>query len=112
MMDFIERLRARHEHVRRRVAVAAGGAAGGIALVGWLTIVATYGLLPESASYASDDLSNIRSALENAGENAPNLAGVAGAVSAGTADGLTVIETKTSSTLSGEGTDERTVIPF
>ena len=112
MMDFIERLRAKPEHVRRRFAIAAGSAAGGIVLMGWLTMVVTYGLLPDDASYASDDLSTIRTALENVGENAPSLAGVAGVLSTGNGGDLTVIETKTSSTLSEAGTDERTVIPF
>ena len=97
--------------MRRRVAVAVGGAASGVVLVAWLTVIATYGLLPDTASYASDDISDIRTALENATENAPNLAGVVGATMAADTGGLTVIETRTSSTLSREG-DERAVIPF
>ena len=111
MRDFIETLRAKPEHIRRRIArLAAAGVTGAVAFL-WAVAIVTSGALaiggfdraPELTSTFSERASGTASALSAAasmfsGEKPQ--------------EGIEVVEAESSSTLDAPLQDERTVIPF
>ena len=107
ILDFIERQRARPEQVRRRMSYVAAGGASGIIAVAWLVALFTNGFFPAATPSI-------------AGEQAPDALQQAAAVhaalpsdtSSAQDSSLSVIETKTSSTLDEKPSGTATVLPF
>ncbi len=106
--DRIEHLKAKPEHVRRRVALLSAGGVAGLVLVGWAVVLTTSGTLAlNNTQTAEPDFGSVQ-------EINRSLAGAAASFSSvvsgeGT---LSAVETKASSTLDQEDPGEATVIPF
>ncbi len=112
MQDFIERLRAKPEHVRKQIAMGTATALTGLVAVGWLGALVAGGTL---ALTPTSEESVLASESEESGF--VSLLGAAGAAvgATSTEPELNVIESNTSSTLDNRAvqqTDTRTVIPF
>ncbi|MCI0597848.1 hypothetical protein L0Y34_02150 [Candidatus Parcubacteria bacterium] len=112
MRDYIERLRTKPEHERRRIALGASLSLTALVCAGYVIALVSSGTLAfESASSEGLD---IRTAVEGAGDDFSSFAGAAAALERGFQEGeIQVIETRASSTFpAGEVLDNRTVIPF
>lgn len=122
VVQHIERLREKPEHVRH--AIAFGVAAGVTSLValGWITAMATSGSLALKSSAAVEEVgaagSDVSEAVEESTSAFSNLVGAAGAALGATSTeaALRVIETRTTSTLDSQqkpaNDTDKTVIPF
>lgn len=112
MMDFIERLRAKPEHVRHRIALGASAGATGLVAIAWFGALATSNAFTISPSVPGDV--ELAAALNETSQSANSLMGAAGFLnaSARNEDGISVVDTQASSTIETPTTDERTVIPF
>ena len=112
MQDFIERLRAKPEHVRKQIAMGTAAGLTGIVALGWLGGLVAGGTL--ALAPAGDDATVATDSKQNGFEELLGAAGAAvGATS--TPNELNVVETKTTSTLDNrmnQQADTRTVIPF
>ncbi|HWH07048.1 MAG TPA: hypothetical protein VNU47_00790 [Candidatus Paceibacterota bacterium] len=121
MLDFIERLRTKPEHVRKQFAVVAASALTALVAVGWA------GALVTNASFALKSQNEGASLAEATGTFGESMAearsgfsgllGAAGVAGTGQSNepALTIVDTKTSSTLDTQMSapeDTRTVIPF
>lgn len=120
MFDFIERLRAKPEHVRRRIAFGTAAGLTGVVTIGWMAaLVAGNAFILTPNQDAPTLADSLKPLSENANETQSNIFGLLGAAGAATDTkapaSLTIIETDTSSTLDVAQTptsDNRTVIPF
>jgi hypothetical protein len=117
MLDLIHRLRSRPLPVRRRIALATSGAATALVALAWLTASVALGSFslstPGQASVAADlgdtfSQARAQTASVIAGVSAPAPA----ATSAPSSGGLTVVQTKTASSLAQVDPSSRTIIPF
>ncbi|MBU0749969.1 hypothetical protein KKH15_00435 [Patescibacteria group bacterium] len=113
MQDFIERLRAKPEHVRKQIAIATSGVLTGLVAVGWLASLVAGGTL---ALKASDTVAEPAGNIAEQQNGFESLLGAAGSFAGVTTEDpeLTVLESRTSSTLdrNQQEVDTRTVIPF
>lgn len=111
MRDFIETLRAKPEHVRRRIALAAAaGVTATVALL-WIVALMTSGALALNAPPRTSEIA--ASFSERASGTASALSAAASLFS-GTqpSEGIEVVEVESSSTLDAPVPEERTIIPF
>lgn len=107
MMDFIERLRAKSDKTRKRIALfTASGATGLVALM-WLVVFTSSGALSRSAGTEGGRIKSAFSEAEGA-----SLLGAIGSLSTHEDGSLQVVGTSASSTAEVEAQDDRTVIPF
>lgn len=118
MQDFIERLRAKPEHERRRIALAASGTMTGLIAVMWFGAVVASGTLAldngDTANSEAAEAPRYDRALAEAQNGFSQMFAAVGAIQSATStDGLVIVETNASSTISAPQTpDSRTVIPF
>ncbi len=117
LADHIENLRAKPEHVRRRIALGASGGITGIVVVVWAVALATSGsfALTSGTLASGEPAPNIKNAFSETGSSFSNLLGAAGAAlgATSTPPSLNIVETNTSSTLdTGAADTNATVIPF
>lgn len=114
MRDFIESLRAKPEHVRRRVAVGASAGVTGVVAAGWIAALIAGGTLSLEPATPTDisnaDFSTFAQETRSTFSNL--IGGAAGAGGASGASSITVIDGETSSTLDREEASDATVIPF
>lgn len=111
MMDFIERLRAKPEHVRRRIALAASAGVTAVVALLWLIAISSSGVLALGSGSSSD--STLTSAFSGkAGSTASAFSAAAALFGGASGDGIEVVGTESSSTLDERPAEERTVIPF
>ncbi|KND51795.1 MAG: hypothetical protein ABA06_00845 [Parcubacteria bacterium C7867-001] len=104
MKDLVERLRAKPEHIRRRITLGTSVGVTGVVAIAWLIALVTSSplLLPTTSVN-----------LANTGPQFPNLlGGAAAAFGSPEANSLTIEDGAASSTLDRSETDTRTVIPF
>ncbi len=112
--DYIEHLKRKPEHIRRRIAL--GSTAGVTALVfaGWLTALLTsdaLALTPQNPAMSAE----IAEANRQTSQGFSELLGAASAFQSGTTqteEGLMIVDGEQSSTVSAPAEDTRTVIPF
>lgn len=120
MFDFIERLRAKPEHVRKRIAFGTAAGITGVVTLGWMAALVAgnvFILTPDpDAPTLADTAKPLSTAVAEAQVDVTKLLGAASASTDSSAPAnLTIIETDTSSTLTSPTTpthDDRTVIPF
>lgn len=120
MRDFIERMQAKPEHVRKRFALFTSAGITLVVALGWLAALSSsnsFALSPTDASLSSinggDGLSEIVEETSSGFGSLLGAAGAAGNANGGTAGGLQVVDGESSSSLDRESdTEERTVIPF
>jgi hypothetical protein len=128
MMDFIERLRAKPEHVRQRIAFGASAGITGVVATGWLMtllVSGTFSIAPSPAKSSDAAIATTNEAARNVADSAnqihtgfQQLMGAVGAASttAAAAPTLTVTDAGSSSTLdakqSGSTAADQTVIHF
>lgn len=120
MFDFIERLRAKPEHVRQRIAFGTATLFTGIIAVGWMAALVAgnaFILKPTNdGPTLADSTRPLSGAVSDVQSSFSNLMGGAGAANLGVnaQTDLTIIETDTSTTLNtpAQNNDTRTVIPF
>ncbi len=119
IIDHIDTLRAKPEHVRHRIALAASLGITALVAVGWLIAVATSGTL----ALKSDDAlastpgqagADVAQTVADTKSNFSQLLGAAGAAfgATSTAPSLTIVETRASSTLDRPNPATQTAIPF
>lgn len=111
LLDQLEHLRAKPEHVRRQIAFTTASGVTLVVLAAWFisfTVSDTLALDSQGVP------TNISTVSEGAREDFSTLLGAANAfqstIEAG--PGVEVVETNASSTLEANTSDERTVIPF
>ena len=119
MFDFIERLRAKPEHIRKRIAFGTSIGLTGVVAMGWMAALVAgnaFMLTPDpDAPTLAESAQPLSGAFANTQSSFADLMGAAGAANSGSsASDLTIIETDTSSTLETKqpAKDNRTVIPF
>lgn len=106
-MDFIERLRAKPDHVRQRIVfLTASGATGLIALM-WVTAFTSSGALSRSVEVKENPIASAFSDNEGA-----SLLGAIGALTTTEEGSIQVVGTSASSTAPAQTSDNRTTIPF
>lgn len=115
MRDFIERLRAKPEHVRKQIALGFSGAVTGVVALGWLVSLGAGGTLALDAATPENNPGEDISELAN--ETRTGFSQLMGAAAAFTGEEpaeLQVLESNTRSTLdrNQQEVDTRTVIPF
>jgi hypothetical protein len=120
MKDLIQRMKAKPEHVRKRIAF--GTSVGVTALIGvlWVTTMATTGAFALNGKGSDADASQPKDASialtgTNVKSNFSQLMGAVGAVTSGssTQPALTIIDGKTTSSFDATTTNpSATVIPF
>ncbi len=111
--DFLERLRAKPEHVRRQIALRTSGAVTLVVFLGWATAFASSGTLALNDTGSTS--SNLAEATQNTDLDVSRLLGAANAFQQDIeeATSIRVVETNASSTLDANtGVGEETVIPF
>lgn len=122
IIEHIDRLREKPEHVRHRIAMLTAAGITGLVAVTWMGALATSGTLAlktgavaESASGTGTEVSE---AISESSSAFTNLMGAAGAAFGATSTeaALQIIETRTSSTITADAqpanATHRTVIPF
>lgn len=120
IIDHIDTLRAKPEHVRHRIALGVAFGITGVVAAGWLAAVTTSGTLalksePAAANGATSDVAK---AVNESTSAISSLMGAAGAAFGATSTeaALSIIDSKTSSTLdaraSSANATDKTVIPF
>ena len=125
MRDYIERLRAKPEHIRRRIALGTSvGITGAVAGVWFLALIfsgnlslavpsvaAPTSVLAESSNAQAPNLSG---AFASTGSNFSQLLGAVGVATATTAPATLIIEDQTPSTtpVAEQNSMGQTVIPF
>ena len=117
MHDLIERLRAKPEHERRRIALATSGTVTGLIAIMWFGAVIASGTLAlenNDADTRVAEAPRYEEALGSAGASFSELFAAVGAVGSATStEGLVIVETNASSTIAAPAAaDTRTVIPF
>ena len=119
IVEHIERLREKPHHVRHTIAFGVAFGFTGLVAVGWMAALATSGTLALAPRESVAEEDTATKALTESASAFSNLMGAAGAAFSATSTeaALTIIQTKTSSTIetnasssaSGAG---KTVIPF
>lgn len=115
MVEFIERLRAKPEHQRRRIAFGATSAITGVVAIGWFAAVLASGTLTLSGQGTLAQNPTLGDAVAESNSGFGSLMAGAAAFTGATSSEptLTIVEGDTSSTLeSPRRSDTRTVIPF
>jgi hypothetical protein len=108
MTDFIERLRAKPEHVRKGIAL--GTASGVTALIALVWSVSFFSSGALALSPSSVGTEGLASSFSKTGGS--SLLSAVGALSGKQEGQITVVETRASSTVAAPSSDDRTVIPF
>lgn len=116
MLDFIERLRQKPEHVRRRIAAGTAVTLTGIVALGWVGALAAgnvFILKPvnESASLAQTS-GQLTGAVKSAQTNFSDLMGAVKQSEASKEPSLIIVEGETKVEAAAPKEDTRTVIPF
>jgi hypothetical protein len=120
IIDHIERLREKPEHVRHQIAMGAAFGITGLVALGWMTAMATSGtlaLVPDTVAVQGEGSGeSLSEAIAEPASALTNLMGAAGAAFGATSTeaALSIIEseTRTSSTLDAKAPSDKTVIPF
>lgn len=118
MQDFVERLRAKPEHERRRIALATSGTVTGLIAIMWFGAVVASGTLALESENSGDsaiaEAPRYNQALADAQTGFSQMFAAVGAIQNATStEGLVIVETNASSTISApQSPDTRTVIPF
>lgn len=119
MRDFIERLQAKPEHVRHRIAFFSSFSITAVVAVAWFAAVANSGVLtlaPLDASSGSGlgAATGASALVKETSSGWNDLLGAVGAAGdTSSADpALSIVDERASSTLDRNTVDERTVIPF
>lgn len=108
MIDFIERLRAKPEHVRKHIAFFAASSITGLVALMWFGAFVSSGALSRSAPSQTNAVTAAFTEHEGA-----SLLGAIGALTTREDGSIQVVETTASSTAgSKEAPEERTTIPF
>lgn len=107
MLDFIERQRARPEHIRRRLSYVGAAVASGVVALAWVVALANNGLFPTSGALTTKAPPNTLDQAAAAGAALPE----SGDIAPSQKPALNVVETKTTSTL-GAPSASSTAIPF
>lgn len=111
----INRLKAQPSHVRERVAFGVSSGVTLLVVIGWLVAMSTSGsfsLATKSVAESVRPPESVATSLSESGSGIKSLLGAASAAfgASSTAATITVVDTKTSSTL--ETDTQATVIPF
>lgn len=111
LLDHLEHLRAKPEHIRRRIALFS---ATGVTLVVFTAWLISFTVSDTLALDSQGVPANISTVSEGTKEDFSALLGAANAFQSAVEEGpgVEVVETNASSTLEAETTDQRTVIPF
>ena len=119
MFDFIERLRQKPEHVRKRIAAGTAITLTGIVTLGWVGALAAgnaFILKPTpSETTLTQSGSELSGTFSEARTSFSSLMGAAGTAQGGKESAsLIIVDSESSSTLDtkAKAPDERTVIPF
>ncbi len=121
IIDHIDRLREKPEHVRHRIAVLTAAGITGIVAVTWMGALASSGTLALKTGATPENGSGTGEVTKTISESTSafsNLMGAAGAAfnATSTEAALQIIETRTSSTLDAKvgpaNATNKTVIPF
>jgi hypothetical protein len=119
IIDHIDTLRAKPEHIRHRIAMSVAFAFTGVVALGWMTAMVTSGTLAlKSQSLAADTSETGSGVLDEPATAISSLMGAAGAAFGATSTDpeLSIIDSKTSSTLDARAASpkatDKTVIPF
>lgn len=117
IIEHIDRLREKPEHVRHRIAVLTAAGITGLVAVTWMGALASSGTLALKSTETQPDTEVSKSISESTSAFS-NLMGAAGAAfnATSTQAALDIIETRTSSTLDAQvqpaNATNKTVIPF
>lgn len=117
IIEHVERLREKPEHVRHRIAVLTAAGITGLVAVTWMGALATSGTLALKSS-ETVPVAEMTESITESSAAFSNLMGAAGAAfSASSSEAsLDIIEIRTSSTLDGKtapaNATSKTVIPF
>lgn len=106
-MDFIERLRAKPDHVRKQIAFGAASGITGLVALMWGTAFIASGTLARTVPSEAPDVTSV---LAESGSN--SLLGAIGALTTREDGSITVVDTSASSSAKVQTTEQRTVIPF
>ncbi len=107
MNDFVERLRAKPEHVRKSLALLGAGGFTAVIALFWAVSFTS------SASFALSTSNESKPSVETAfKEDSASLLSAVGTLLKGDVGQITVVETRASSTVDAPKGDTRTVIPF
>ena len=116
MLEFIDRLRQKPEHVRRRIAAGTAITITGLVTLGWMgALVAgnAFILTPSTdAPSLAETGSPLTEAVANRPENRQNLLGGVGAAGGGEESSLIIVEEEAKSTVAPVAPEERTSISF
>jgi hypothetical protein len=112
--DYVEHLRSKPEHIRRRIALGSSLAIVAVIAVGWMIALGSSGTLALSAPTADDEANAALAASAKESANQfTNLLGAASAYQSSTGPGqVVIVNGASSSTLEKPAEDTRTVIPF
>lgn len=112
--DHVSSIQQKPEHVRRRIAVVTSGSVTGLIALAWVVTLAANGSF--SLAPSSKPNTDTVALTTESSKSLPQLLGAVGATLTGTATetpALTVVETKTTSTLDRpQQSPSATVIPF
>lgn len=117
LRDYVEQLKAKPEHIRRRVALGSSLGITGVVAISWVIALGASGTLALSAPAETGGTNGL---AEVAGETSSRFGSLLGAVGAagsyneGGEPALTIVDGSASSTLEAQAPapEERTVIPF
>jgi hypothetical protein len=122
MLQHIERLRNKPEHVRKNIALGTAGALAALVFLGWGAATVAGGTLAlGSNSLTPDATAPLAAAAAQTSSSFSNLVGAVGAAPDGTSGtdtvGLQIVDNGTSSTIGSKtaattSAPEQTVIPF
>lgn len=122
IIEHIDRLREKPEHVRHRIAMLTAAGITGLVAVTWMGALATSGTLALKTGAVAENASGtgteVSEAISESSSAFTNLMGAAGAAFGATSTeaALQIIETRTSSTINADAqpanATHKTVIPF
>ena len=116
MLEFIDRLRQKPEHVRRRIAAGTAVTVTGLVALGWMGALIAGNAFILTPSTDAPSLAETGTPLSDAVANRPggmpNLMGAAGAAGTKQEASLIIVEGKSASTVQAAEPEERTSISF
>lgn len=114
--DYLEELRRKPEHIRRRIALGTSFGITSLVFIGWLTALTSSGTLAATPLPREENAPQLTEAVQQTGSSIGQLLGAVQAARPveGSVDGLQIVDANVSSTLKEDAPleDERTVIPF
>lgn len=114
--DYIEHLKSKPEHIRRRIALGTSAGFTGVVALAWLVALSTSGTLALTSPEEIQNAAEMKAVVQETSSSFSDLMGAASAFQSASqnSEELIIVDAESSSTLDApaDTTEGKTVIPF